>query len=110
MLSGKKRLAVFSDLDEETPLELLLRQFSGFDVVFLEGYFFDTVLKIEVYQKGIYPAPLVKQMDNVLAVCAEENTGMAVPHFSASRLEPLAALIEDRISSAVGAAGSAGEL
>ena len=51
ILAGKKRLALFSNLTEEPSLEQLLASFPDFDLIFLEGYYFDEIPKIEVYKK-----------------------------------------------------------
>lgn len=48
VLAGRKRMALFSNLSEEPALENLLAFFPGFDLVFLEGYSRDGILKIEV--------------------------------------------------------------
>ena len=51
MLSGRKRLAIFANLEEETPLQNLLVQFQEYDLVFLEGYFSDDFPKIEIHKE-----------------------------------------------------------
>ena len=53
VLSGRKRLALFSNLDGEIPLEALLKFFPDFDLVFLEGYFLDEIPKIEVHKEDL---------------------------------------------------------
>ena len=52
ILSGRKRLAIFKNVDEETPLEELLLHYEGFDFVFLEGYEVDVIQKIEIQDKN----------------------------------------------------------
>jgi len=54
ILSGRRRLALFANVEQETPLQELLSYFKGYyDLVLLEGYFLEEVPKIEIYQKGI---------------------------------------------------------
>ena len=48
ILSGRRRLAVFKNLQEETPLEELLLHYEGFHFVFLEGYELEGAQKIEI--------------------------------------------------------------
>lgn len=48
VLAGKSRLALFSNLKEELPLEELLNFFKGFDLVFLEGTLKETIPVIEI--------------------------------------------------------------
>ena len=47
-LSGRRRLAVFKNRQEETPLEELLLHYEGFNFVFLEGYELEGIPKIEI--------------------------------------------------------------
>ncbi len=51
ILSGRRRLALFTNLGEEIPLEGLLNFFQGFDLVFLEGYFQEGFSQLEVQRK-----------------------------------------------------------
>ena len=51
ILSGRRRLAIFKNLAEETSLEELLCHYEGFDFVFLEGYELQGVPKIEIQEK-----------------------------------------------------------
>lgn len=51
VLSGRKRLALFSNLNKETPLDQLLNFFQDFDLVFLEGYFQEGFSGLEVQRK-----------------------------------------------------------
>ena len=51
ILSGRRRLAIFKDLQEETPLEELLSHYKDFDLVFLEGYELGGIQKIEIQNK-----------------------------------------------------------
>ena len=95
MLAGNRRLAVFSNLSEEIPLEKLLNQFEGFDLVFLEGYFFDSIPKIEIYKKDL-GEPLSRGMENVFAVCSDERSGVNAPHFPIHQLFSLVSLIEEK--------------
>lgn len=66
MLAGKKRLAVFANLERETPLLELLQQFSDFHLVFLEGYFYEGVLKIELDRNQTKIFDLACWMENQL--------------------------------------------
>jgi molybdopterin-guanine dinucleotide biosynthesis protein MobB len=88
MLAGRKRLALFSNLEEEVPLERLLETFHEFDLVFLEGYFQDELPKIEVYKQELGSPLLGEGTRNVFAVCSDTS-------FEA--LDRLAALIEEKL-------------
>lgn len=67
ILSGQSHLAVFSDLAEETPLEQLLPLFKDYDLVLLEGYFLESIMKIEVHREEL-GSPLTQKMENVLSM------------------------------------------
>lgn len=73
VLSGQNQRAIFSDLTEETPLETLLSFFEGYDLVLLEGYFLDSVVKVEVHREEL-GEPLTRNMKNVLAVLSDDST------------------------------------
>ena len=50
ILSGRKRLALFSNIEKETPVEDLLSHFLDYDIVFLEGYLLKEIPRIEIQQ------------------------------------------------------------
>jgi len=99
ILAGKKRLAIFSNLREETSLENLLKVFQGFDLVMLEGYFLDEIPKIEVHKRELGISPLAGRMKNIFAICSDRQTCFDIPHFYFSQMNELAALIEEGLLS-----------
>jgi molybdopterin-guanine dinucleotide biosynthesis adapter protein len=99
MLAGQKRLAVFSNLTQEIPLEELLKSFQGFDLIFLEGYYREDLPKIEVYKEETGDRPLAASLNNVWAIFSDKPTGMDLPHFY--DVDPLAAFIEERLCSKI---------
>lgn len=94
ILSGRTQLAVFSDLSEEIPLEKLLTLFENCGVVFLEGYFLDSVMKVEVH-RGALGNPLTLGMENVLAVLSDTVTPVPATHFDYSQIPHLSFWIEN---------------
>ena len=72
MLAGRKRFAMFSNLEEEMPLEKLLSFFEDFDIVFLEDYFTEDIPKIEIYKSEL-GEPLSRELNDVLAVCSGQS-------------------------------------
>lgn len=97
ILSGRRRLALFSNLGEEIPLEGLLSFFRDFDLVFLEGYFQDEFPKIEVHRKELGERLLTERVKNVLAVVSNGVRGDEPPHFSFDGLHQLALFIEEKL-------------
>jgi len=97
ILAGRKRLAVFSNLEEEIPFEDLLSCFKEFDLVFLEGYFQDEIQKIEVHKKELGDLLLAERVDNVFAICSDGEGRPNVPSFAFEQLDELASLIKDQL-------------
>jgi len=97
ILSGRRRLALFSNLREEMPFGRLLTFFEEFDLVFLEGYFQDEFPKLEVHRKELGERLLTERVPNVLAVVSDEVREGGPPHFSFDQLEELALLIEKQL-------------
>ncbi len=100
ILSGRRRLAVFANLEEETPLRDLVSQFQGYDLVFLEGYFLEELPKIEIHKVGT-GSVLAKGLQNVLAICSDQSDfphgQNGIPYFSLTQLPELANLIENQL-------------
>lgn len=95
ILAGKKRMAVFSNLTEEISLEKLLGSFAGYDLVFLDGWFVDSIPMIEVWRRDL-GAPLGCRMKNIFAVCSDEKSATEAPHIPPSQIHLLASLIEEK--------------
>jgi molybdopterin-guanine dinucleotide biosynthesis protein MobB len=100
VLAGRKRLAVFSNLEEELPLENLVGLFGGFDLVLLEGFFQGGLAKVEIHRREAGNLLLQDKENNVVALCTDESQAVEVPQFSFERLEELASFIEERLLSA----------
>ena len=96
ILAGKKRLAVFANLTEETPLKELLFLFKGFDLVFLEGYIQNDFPKIEIHKERLGDFLLTERVKNVVAVCSDGPERPDVPSFSFEELHKPADLIENQ--------------
>lgn len=67
ILSGRRRLAIFSNLQEEIPLNRLLTFFEDFDLVFLEGYYLEGIPRIEVQHKEMELKWLIQWTEEKLA-------------------------------------------
>jgi molybdopterin-guanine dinucleotide biosynthesis protein MobB len=94
VLSGQSQWAVFSDIVEETPLEKILLFFEGYDLVLLEGYFLESVMKIEVHRAEAGD-PLTQEMEHVLAIVSDIVTVSPASHFTHAQVSSLAPWIED---------------
>ena len=94
VLSGRKRLAVFANVEEETPLESLIPQFEGYDIVFLENYYQEDLPKIEIHSKESGDL-LARELSDVIAICSDEKPEYPAPHFTTEQIELLASFIED---------------
>lgn len=98
MLAGRKRLALFSDLHQEMPLETLLLSFQGFDLVFLEDYFLEALPVLEVHQKDSGGLPLCHSMRRpIFALCSDTAASGTFPQFFMHQLPHLASFIEEKL-------------
>jgi molybdopterin-guanine dinucleotide biosynthesis protein B len=96
ILAGRKRLAVFANLEGELPLEEIVSMFRDFDLVFLEGYVQNDFPKIEVHKKELGDFLLTERVSNVAAVCSNSQGRSGVPSFTFEEFHKLADLIERR--------------
>lgn len=98
MLAGRKRLAIFSDLHRELPLETLLLSFQGFDLVFLEDYFLESIPILEIHLKESGGPPLCQSMKKpIFALCSDAPAAHVFPQFSMHQLPHLAVFIEGKL-------------
>ena len=97
VLAGRRRLALFSNLEAEAPLENLRAFFSSFDLVFLEGYFLEDIPKIEVHKKALGDLLLTEKVKNIFALCSDSPPNRNLPYFSVNQIERLAFLIEEEL-------------
>lgn len=102
MLLGRKRLAVFSDLSREIPLETLLLSFKDFDLVFLEDYILEHVPALEIYRKESGEPPFSLSLKQVFAVCSDDSLSHGPAHFSLREFPRLVALIEEKFLTGCG--------
>lgn len=95
VLAGKKRLALFANLNEELPFKEIASMFRNFDLVFLEGYVQNNFAKIEVHKNELGDF-LLERVRNVIAVCSDSEGKAGIPLFTFEELHKLADLIESR--------------
>ncbi len=101
VLSGQIQMALFSDVAQEMPLEKILLFFEGCDLVLLEGYYLESVVKVEVHRTGMGNF-LTQGMDNVLAVVSDSVTSSLAMHFAHEQIAGLASRVEAWIKSGAG--------
>ncbi len=53
IISSKERMALIREVQEEVPLEELIKQVEDFDFIIIEGYKKSKYRKLEVYRQGI---------------------------------------------------------
>ena len=97
ILAGRKRFAMFSNLEESIPFEKLLNHFKDFDFVFLEGYVENNFPKIEVHKKELGELLLSERETNVIAVCSDGLSRPDAPSFGFNQIDQLTCIIEEQI-------------
>lgn len=98
ILAGRKRLAVFSNLREEMPLEEILTHFRDFDLVLLEGYFSEDIPKLEVHRKALGERLLTEKVENVVAILSDDPTNGESPVFLFHQMDALISCIEEKLA------------
>ena len=103
ILSGRRRFAVFENLEEEKSFEDLQAGFRDYGVVLLEGYFAADFQKIEIHHEAL-GSMLAEKLENVIAVCTDspsprplplrggedKGEGSAIPIFGLDQINELA--------------------
>jgi formylmethanofuran dehydrogenase subunit E len=91
-----KDAAVFFNANELVSLDRMVDNFTGLDIVLVEGFHREAKPKIEIRSAGS-EQPLCAQDENLLAVVEKAASVESVPSFSPGNIKPLIDLIERRI-------------
>ncbi|MDV4150594.1 molybdopterin-guanine dinucleotide biosynthesis protein B [Clostridium sp. AL.422] len=72
IISSSKRLALIKEINEEVPLEELIKYAKDKDVILVEGYKKSDLRKIEVFRKG-FSKKIISSKDKIIAIASDEE-------------------------------------
>ena len=93
IISSPKKIGMVKDADHDHALDELALMLPGLDIILAEGYKREDKPKVEVFRSTLEQPPLCGSFDNLIAVFADGDINMGVPHFAADNIEGLADLI-----------------
>jgi molybdopterin-guanine dinucleotide biosynthesis protein B len=93
VLSGPRKMALIRQLQDEMPLDEIVRLMDGVDLVITEGYKRGDKPKIEITRKE-RGTELLCQADELIGIMADYPVDMPVPQFALDDAEGLVDLLE----------------
>ncbi|EGT3617023.1 molybdopterin-guanine dinucleotide biosynthesis protein B [Clostridium perfringens] len=75
IISSKKRMALIRELEEEIPLEELIKQVEDFDFIIIEGYKNSHYKKLEVYRQGI-STEIITPKEKLIGVASDATLSL----------------------------------
>jgi molybdopterin-guanine dinucleotide biosynthesis adapter protein len=99
LVASSNRWALMHELrgQPEPSLDELLGQFSGCDLVLVEGYKRAAIDKIEVHRSAAGTSPLYPKDARVIAVATDQTLPTALPQININNISQLIGFIEDKI-------------
>ena len=94
LIASKKRMAVIKELEEEIPIEELVKKVEDSDFIIIEGYKKSNYKKIEIFRKGISDK-IITPKEKLIAIASDENIFIEdIPTIDINNYSKLAELIE----------------
>ncbi|EJT6166945.1 molybdopterin-guanine dinucleotide biosynthesis protein B [Clostridium perfringens] len=75
IISSKERMALIREVQEEVPLEELIKQVEDFDFIIIEGYKKSKYRKLEVYRQGI-SKKIITQKEKLIGVASDVSLSL----------------------------------
>ena len=75
IISSKERMALIREVQEEIPLEELIKQVEDFDFIIIEGYKKSKYRKLEVYRQGI-SKKIITPKENLIGVASDVSLSL----------------------------------
>jgi molybdopterin-guanine dinucleotide biosynthesis protein B len=94
VVSGPRKLALIRRLDQEMPLDDVVKLMTGVDIILTEGYKRGDRLKIEVARKAHGSTELLCQAEELIAILTDYPVGLPVPQFALDDAAGLVNLLE----------------
>lgn len=93
LLATPKAIAKYMYVEEELPLEQVVKEIEGVDIILVEGFKFAKIPKIEVFRTSIHNS-LITPKEDLIAVAADRNFE-GVPCYNLEDIVGLCNLIQD---------------
>ena len=77
IISSKERMALIREVQEEIPLEELIKQVEDFDFIIIEGYKKSKYRKLEVYRQGI-SNKIITPKEKLIGVASDVSLSLEV--------------------------------
>lgn len=75
IISSRNRMALIRELNEEIPLEELIKQVENFDFIIIEGYKNSSYKKLEVYRSGV-STEIITPKENLIGIASDINLSL----------------------------------
>ncbi|HFE9700474.1 TPA: molybdopterin-guanine dinucleotide biosynthesis protein B [Clostridium perfringens] len=75
IISSKERMALIREVQEEIPLEELIKQVEDFDFIIIEGYKKSKYRKLEVYRQGI-SKKIITSKEKLIGVASDVSLSL----------------------------------
>lgn len=97
VISSPKKIALIKRIESEYSLDEIAEEyFEDMDILITEGYKRDNKPKIEVYRSNLYPEPLCKKDDNLIAIASDKRIDSSVPCFDINDASSIADFIQEK--------------
>lgn len=75
IISSRERMALIREVQEEIPLEELIKQVEDFDFIIIEGYKKSKYRKLEVYRQGV-SNEIITPKEKLIGVASDVNLSL----------------------------------
>ena len=97
IISSKERMALIREVQEEVPLEELIKQVEDFDFIIIEGYKKSKYRKLEVYRQGI-SKKIITPKEKLIGVASDVSLSLeGVRVVNLNNYEEIANLVIHRV-------------
>jgi len=94
VISSPRKFALVRRVQEELPLEEILKTFGDYDLVLVEGYKKAAYPKLQVFRRG-FPAELLAPPGYLIGAVSDYPLDLAFPLFAFTDVEGVAELLAD---------------
>lgn len=95
-ISSGQKMAMIKKVEQELPLDEVIRYIDGVDIIITEGYKRETKRKIEVFRRETGDIPICSK-EELLAVVSDVILHEDVPHFDLDDPGPMVDFLEAQV-------------